>query len=128
MLYKILFFFAILVVAGIAYAKLTRSNAEKRLAGTGNAAPPELELLDHQPVNINFFKYIQGTIRNNTNTTYKQVQVKVNIFANKTELMGSSSAIAVNLGPGEKWEFQIPVLEQGEFSYQFVSITGVSSS
>ena len=79
-------------------------------------------------MNINFFKYIQGTIRNNSNTTYKQVQVKVNIFANKTELMGSSSAIAVNLGPGEKWEFQIPVLEQGEFSYQFVSITGVSSS
>ena len=122
MLYKILFFFAILVVAGIAYTKLMRSNAEKRLAGAGNAAPPELELLDHQPVNINFFKYIQGTIRNNTNTSFNQVQVTVNIFANKTDLMGSSSACVTNLGPGEKWEFQIPVLEQGEFSYQFVSI------
>jgi len=124
MLYKILLFLAILVVAGIVYSNLMRSITKKNLAVASITPPPDLELLDHQPVNINFFKYIQGTIRNNTNTTYKQVQVKVNIFANKTELMGSSSSSAVNLGPGEKWEFQIPILEQGEFSYQFVSITG----
>ena len=116
--------FVLLAVTAFAISKASQSRAENSLVDANNSASPDLELLEHQPININFFKFIQGTIRNNTNTNFNQVQVTVNIFANKTDLMGSSSACVTNLGPGEKWEFQIPVLEQGEFSYQFDSITG----
>ncbi len=124
MKYLLLLFFVILVIAALVVAKRLQSNANKKIVDARKTSLPDLELLEHQPININFFKYIQGTIRNNTNTCFNRVEVKADIFANKTELMGSSSACTLNLGPGEKWEFQIPVLEQGEFSYQFVSITG----
>lgn len=124
MTYMLFLIFVLLAVTALAVLKFSQSKAEKSIANANNSVPPDLELLEHHPTNINFFKYIQGTIRNNTNTGFNQVQVTVNIFANKTALMGSSSASVRNLGPGEKWEFQIPVLEQGEFSYQFVSITG----
>lgn len=120
--YMLLLVFVILVVAVLTIPKFFQLYSENRGGDATNTPPPDLEILEHQPININFFKYIQGTIRNNTNTSFNQVQVTVNIFANKTDLMGSSSACVTNLGPGEKWEFQIPVLEQGEFSYQFVSI------
>jgi hypothetical protein len=120
----LLFFFVLLIIAFLIVTKRSQSNSNNRRVDVERTPPPDLELLEHQPININFFKYIQGTIRNNTNTCYNQVEVKVSIFANKSELMGSSSACTVNLGPGEKWEFLIPVLEQGEFSYQFISIAG----
>ena len=124
MSYTLLLVFVILVVAVLTLPKIFHLYSENGRNDSTNTPPPDLELLEHQPININFFKYIQGTIRNNTNTGFNQVQVTVNIFSNKTDLMGSSSASVMNLGPGEKWEFQIPVLEQGEFSYQFVSIIG----
>ena len=124
MSYTLLLVFVILVVAVLTLPKIFHLYSENGRNDSTNTPPPDLELLEHQPININFFKYIQGTIRNNTNISFNHVQVTVNIFANKTDLMGSSSACVTNLGPGEKWEFQIPVLEQGEFSYQFDSITG----
>ena len=124
MTYMLFLIFVLLAVVALVVSKAPQAKTENGIADTNNPVHPDLELLEHQPININFFKYIRGTIRNNTNTGFNQVQVTVNIFSNKTDLMGSSSASVMNLGPGEKWEFQIPVLEQGEFSYQFVSITG----
>ena len=124
MTYMLFLIFVLLAVVALVVSKAPQAKTENSIADTNNPVHTDLELLEHQPININFFKYIQGTIRNNTNTGFNQVQVTVNIFSNKTDLMGSSSASVMNLGPGEKWEFQIPVLEQGEFSYQFVSITG----
>lgn len=109
-------------IAGIAFMVLKNSSPT-----TGSVSQslekPDLELIEHRTVNINFFHYVTGTIRNNTKKTYDYVQVQVAIYNNEI-LMGTSMASAKNLKPGDKWDFQVPVLEQGAYQYKFTNITG----
>jgi hypothetical protein len=122
---KFLFIALLFLIIGGGIASLVmRYFSQIKSAGALQPPKADLELLYHQPLNINFFKYVAGTIRNNTNRTYEHVQVQISVFANKGELMGNTSASTINLKPGECWEFQAPILEQGEFSYKFTSITG----
>ena len=114
----------LMVIGGIIASLISRYFAHKKTTAPVHPPKADLELVYHQPLNINFFKYVAGTIRNNTNRTYEYVQVQINVYANKGELMGATSASTVNLKPGAEWEFQAPILEQGEFSYKFTSITG----
>ena len=114
----------LMVIGGIIASLISRYFAHKKTTAPVHPPKADLELVYHQPLNINFFKYVAGTIRNNTNRTYEYVQVKIDVYANKGELMGTTSASTVNLKPGAEWEFQAPILEQGEFSYKFTSITG----
>ena len=113
-----------LIIGGAITSLVSRYFAQKKATDALHPPKADLELIYHQPLNINFFKYVAGTIRNNTNKTYEHVQVQISVFANQGELMGNTSASTVNLKPGECWEFQAPILEQGEFSYKFTSITG----
>lgn len=116
--------FCIILIITVVMYKLKKKSKNQSRAGSCCPNNVDLELLVHQPTNINFFKYISGTIRNNTNRSFSNVEVKIDIFANNTEFMGSTVVNTINLGPRECWDFQAPVLEQGEFSYRFVSITG----
>ena len=113
-----------MIIGGVIASIVSRYFAQRKATGALQPPKADLELIYHQPLNINFFKYVAGTIRNNTNKTYEQVRVQINVYANKGELMGNTSASTVNLKPGECWEFQAPILEQGEFSYKFTGITG----
>ena len=122
---KFLFIALLFMIIGGGIASLvSRYFAQKKSTGALQPPKADLELIYHQPLNINFFKYVAGTIRNNTNRTYEHVQVQISVYANKGELMGTTSASTANLKPGAEWEFQAPILEQGEFSYKFTSISG----
>ena len=112
----------LVVVAGIAYKALRKSSHNTAPVSQG-AAKTDLELIAHRAVNINFFNYVTGTIRNNTQNTFENVQVQIAVYSNDT-FMGTTTASAKNLKPGGKWDFEAPVLEQGEYKYKFVSITG----
>ena len=112
----------LVVVAGIAY-KALRKPSNNTAPVMQSTERPELELIEHRPININYFNYVTGTIRNNTQNTFENVQVQIAIYGNDV-LMGTTVASAKNLRPGGKWNFEAPVLEQGAYKYKFVSITG----
>ena len=109
----------LVVIAGIAFKVLKNSTAPV----SQSSAKTDLELIEHRAININFFNYVTGTIRNNTQNTFENVQVQIAIYSNDV-LMGTTTASAKNLKPGGKWNFEAPVLEQGAYRYKFVSITG----
>ncbi len=117
----------LLIIAGIAYwgikSFLISQSSNNAGSDLSNAAKADLELLEHKTRNINYFHYVTGTIRNNTNKTYEHVEVQVNIY-NKEVLMGTTAARGTNLKPGETWSFEAPVLEQGAYQYKFTNITG----
>lgn len=91
--------------------------------GEQGLAAAELELIEHEVINLNFFNYVKGTIRNNTDKPFKLVQVQLDIYSHET-LMGTTTASTNRLQPGSQWTFQVPVLEQGAFQYKFAKISG----
>lgn len=117
----------LLIIAGIAYWSIKSFLISQSSHSAGsilpNAVKADLELLEHKTRNINYFHFVTGTIRNNTNKTYEHVEVQVSIYNNDV-LMGTTAAKGSNLEPGETWSFEAPVLEQGAYQYKFTSITG----
>lgn len=118
------------ILAGIAYIVYQQSRpAIPSGRGYGNGSVSlvrgheGLELVEHEPVNINFFNYVTGTVRNNTDQAYRHVRVSIEVY-NKGVRMGETYAGADNLEPGGQWHFQVPVLEQGAFEYKITQISG----
>ena len=112
----------LVVIAGIAYKTLRKSSENTAYVSHGSSKP-DLEIIEHKAININYFNYVTGTIRNNTKKTYENVQVQIEIYCNAV-LMGTTIASAKNLKPGGKWEFEAPVLEQGAYQYKFKRVMG----
>lgn len=114
----------ILTIAYILYKKYValRRSKQKKFS-SANPQKPDLEIIEHKAININYFNYIIGIIKNNSSKTYEYVEVKIGIYSDH-ELMGTTMASANGLKPGEKWSFQAPVLEQGEYKYKFISVSG----
>lgn len=115
------------ILAGIAFMAFKNSSisgiSNNKGAVSQSQEKADLELVEHKTMNINYFNYVTGTIKNNTKKTFEYVQVQIDIY-NNDMLTGTTMASTNNLKPGEKWNFSAPVLEQGVYKYKFASITG----
>ena len=56
--YMLFLIFVLLAVVALVVSKAPQAKTENSIADTNNPVHPDLELLEHQPININFFKYI----------------------------------------------------------------------
>ena len=83
----------------------------------------DLELLDNDWEHDGYLRYAVGHIRNNTNKTYRYVQISINLYENETQV-GSTLANVNNLEPGATWEFKALVTADNATSYKITEITG----
>lgn len=122
---KAVIIFILFIVAFILYKKhiISRTSKQERLF-SGNSKKTDLEIVEHKAININYFNYITGIVKNNSNKTYEYVEVKIGIY-NGHVLMGTTMASTQGMKAGDIWSFQAPVLEQGEYKYKFISISGI---
>ncbi len=80
-----------------------------------------LELLDYKSEN----GYIVGTIRNNSDTTYRYVEVDINLFDANDNQVGSTLTNVNNLEPHKSWKFKAVVLEKNTKRFKIVKIYGL---
>lgn len=85
--------------------------------------PDDLEILDYTSTSDQYFRYVTGHIKNNTNRTYSYVQVEINTYKGET-LVGSTLDNVTNLAPGDVWEFKAMILEDDADSFRIVDVTG----
>lgn len=88
----------------------------------GEPEKDDLEILSYDSTSDEFYRYVTGKIRNNTDKTYSYVQVEINLYSGDN-LVGSTLDNVNNLGPGEIWEFNALVLEDSVDSFKIVGIT-----
>jgi hypothetical protein len=67
---------------------------------------------------------IIGTIKNNSNKTYKYAQVEINLYDASDTQIGSTLANVNNLEPGATWKFKAPVIEENFAKWKIKDITG----
>ena len=62
--------------------------------------------------------------KNNSNKTYKYVQVSINLYDDSNAQVGSTLANINNLEPNGTWKFKAVVLERNTTKYQIKEIAG----
>lgn len=71
----------------------------------------------------------KGTVKNNTERTYKGIKVTINLYDKDQVMIGNAFAIGSGLKPGGEWEFQArSLLKESELEkveyYELSGVTG----
>ena len=69
---------------------------------------------------------ICAAVKNNSNTDYKFVQIQINLFNEKGNLIGNTTASVNNLDKKQKWEFTAVVPDGNATVFQVKDIIGVN--
>jgi hypothetical protein len=85
---------------------------------------PDLELLNSKRITKGSWKYVTGTIKNNTSKEYSYVQVEINLYDNNENQLGSTLANVNNLEAGGTWKFEAIIYEEKATRYKIKEITG----
>ncbi|HBQ87200.1 MAG TPA: DUF3426 domain-containing protein [Syntrophomonas sp.] len=132
-IFKRWWFWAIVIVVIIAAA----SGGDNKDQGTGTAdnsdkstpavseevQKPDLEVIEHSVENGEYYKYIIGTVKNNTTKQYTYVQVEINLYDASGAQVGSTLANANNLEPNGAWKFKAIATEDFA-TYKIKDVTG----
>ena len=87
------------------------------------ARKPDLELLEAKVESDGYGnRYIVGTIQNNSNKTYKYVQVNFNLYDDSEAQVGTAMDNTNNLEAGGTWKYKAIVLEESATKYKFKGI------
>ncbi len=98
---------------------------------TANAPPPpepkkDLEVIDTDWKQEDSTLYVVGTVINNSQRTYKYVQVGINLYDKEGNQTGSTLANVNNLEPGKKWKFKALVFDRkGVATFKVKDVTGL---
>ncbi len=85
----------------------------------------DLELLEHSFVDGEYYSYISGRIKNNSDNDYGYVQVQINLYDSEGTLLDSTLDNINNLRSGETWAFEAIVISpENVDSYRIESISG----
>lgn len=74
-------------------------------------AQDKVSVSDLEVVKVNEIPMIQGVATNNTESSVKFVFVKFKLYEGAM-VVGNAIAKGSDIGPGEQWRFQAPVLER----------------
>ena len=66
---------------------------------------------------------VTGTFRNNTDRTYAHVRLDIDLLRADGSAAGQTHASATNLGAGETWSFEAPVIDQQAVRARLVKLT-----
>ena len=114
----IIIFIAIILVCIIPISMINRKKHNSNL-----------ENLDLKVVKSNFCKLeygnngICGILKNNSNTRYKYVSIKINLYDENNELIGSTLANKNNVEPQSLWNFQATISDPSIKTYKIGDIT-----
>jgi len=84
---------------------------------------PDLQVIDHSSSKDSIASYIAGTVKNNTNKTYKYVQVEINLYDASGAQVGSTLANANNLEPNGTWKFKAVTMDDFK-TYKIKDVSG----
>ncbi|ADU32278.1 FxLYD domain-containing protein [Evansella cellulosilytica] len=87
-----------------------------------------LTLTDHGYAADGFYQYVVGTIVNESDSTYSYVQVDVSLTDENGNIIGGTFDNINNLEPGQTWEFEALVFDDGVAYYEIVDIFGYDLS
>jgi hypothetical protein len=68
-------------------------------------------------------RWVTGTFRNNTDRTYAHVRLDIDLLRADSSVAGRTHASATNLGAGETWSFEAPVIDQQAVRARLVKLT-----
>ena len=108
--------------------KDSKSQKQEQQNNTKNketvVAKDDLELLDWDWSNDEYYKYLVGKIKNNTEKTYSYAQIEFNLYDKDDAQIGTAVANIQNLEPGKIWKFKAIVLEKETKTAKIKGITG----
>ena len=67
-------------------------------------------------------RIIEGTVLNNTNFPHVNVRVGFSLVRSDSSVLGEARDTTSEVGPGESWEFRIPVTEDGVTAARFTGL------
>ena len=105
-------------------AKQTKEETQRKEEEYRAANPLELikGTLDFQQQE--FGGYVKGSIRNNTDETYKYVQVTIGLYDSQGNQVGSTLDNVNGLEPGKTWRFKALTMEDNADSCKIIDIDG----
>lgn len=114
-----------LIVGSIFIIGILGSFILNKTKNSNNTSKIDLKLLDSSFCQIKYGnRGICGSIINNSNTTYKYVSVKINLYDDNNTFIGSTSANKNHLEPNNKWIFEAPISENNIKNYKIEDISG----
>lgn len=89
---------------------------------------PSFDKKDIELVNVEFeqdqlFRYITGTIKNNSKSKCSYVSVDINLYDENGVQIGNTFANSLNLVSGGLWKFKAPITAENAKTCKIVSIT-----
>lgn len=109
-------------ILGFLVLIISVSTCSKALKSIDN--PPGLSLENHRLVRGEYgVKFVAGTISNSGSKNYEYAQVEINLYDRSGNLIGSTLANVNNLGPGQRWKFEAPVIQDDISKYEIKGIT-----
>ena len=66
---------------------------------------------------------VTGTFRNNTGRTYAHVRLDIDLLKADGSVAGQTHASATNLGAGETWSFEAPIIDQQAVRARLVKLS-----
>jgi hypothetical protein len=67
-------------------------------------------------------RFVTGTLRNNTDRSYSHVQVEINLLDENGSVVGSTVASTSDLGAGETWDIETPVLAENVVRFRMENL------
>jgi len=68
-------------------------------------------------------RFVTGTIRNNTDGSFFHAQVEINLLDEDGGVVASTVANTSNLGAGETWNFEAPILSEDAVRFRIEKLT-----
>ena len=127
MKHKVLsFILAIIIIGAIASSGTnnTTSTEDNNNIGTNTQMVKEkFTVVEHKTEKDDYWTYITGTVKNNTDKEYSYVQVEVNLYDASGNLINSTLDNINNLEANGTWKFK--ALATDEFAtYKIKEVTG----
>lgn len=129
--YKKWWFWTIIIIL-LLYLGLSGDNYEKLGIGTaenassdagGEAAIPDLMVIEHSTRNDDVATYIVGTVQNNSDRKYDHVKIEVSLFDASGKPIGTLAENISGLEPNGMREFEVMSLEDFD-TYQIKNVIG----
>lgn len=86
--------------------------------------PQSLEVIEESDSSDQFNRYITGVVVNNSEKTYKYVQVVYNLYDSNGDLVGTALDNVNNLEPHGRWRFKALTVDNDAVRYRLSSIDG----
>jgi len=83
-----------------------------------------LVLLDNKVQSEEYFKYIVGTVKNNSSHDYSYVSIEFSLLDDQNNKIGTAVDYLSGLRANETWKFKCMILEDAAAHYRLESLSG----